>query len=108
MPVGLALPLGSADHCVVRSRVWDREHNAICAKSFLRPGTLRQGMGAWCARLRPSSPEGHDATRQLHAYAARARALSLRSTVVALSGPGLHDVGADLADPRAYVALHRL
>jgi hypothetical protein len=65
-------------------------------------------MGAWCARLRPSSPEGHDATRQLHAYAARTRALSLRSTVVALSGPGLHDVGADLADPRAYVALHRL
>ena len=39
---------------------------------------------------------------------ARARALSLRSTVVALSGPGLHDVGADLADPRAYVALDRL
>ena len=31
--------------------------------------------------------------------------LSCRS--VALSGPGLHHVGADLADPRAHVALHR-
>jgi hypothetical protein len=56
MPVGLALPLGSADHCVVRSRVWDREHNAICAKSFLRPGTLRQGMG-----VREQSREERDA-----------------------------------------------
>ena len=36
----------------------------------------------------------------------RARALSCRSS--ALSGPGPHDVGADLADPRARVALHRL
>jgi hypothetical protein len=45
----------------------------------------------------------------LHARAARrALSLSLRSAVVALSGPGLHDVGADLADPRAYVALDRL
>ena len=39
--------------------------------------------------------------------AARARALS-GCSAAALSGPGLHDVGADLADPRARVALHRL
>ena len=107
MPVGLALPLGSADHWVVRSRVRDREHNAICAKSCLRPGTLRQGMGAWCggpdSRVRQSTTPPANCMRMR-----RARALSLRSTVVALSGPGLHDVGADLADPCAYVALHRL
>jgi hypothetical protein len=44
----------------------------------------------------------------LHAHVARrARALSCLS-VALRRGPGLPDVGADLLDPRAHIALHRL
>jgi hypothetical protein len=65
-------------------------------------------MGAWAARLRPSSPEGHDATRLCCMRMSRAaRALSCLS-VALRRGPGLPDVGADLLDPRAHIALHRL
>jgi len=51
MPVGLALPLGSADHWVVRSRVRDREHNAICAKSCLQRSSITSALS-----LTPNGP----------------------------------------------------
>ena len=61
-------PLGSEP---TRVRVGSITLFALC--TLLRPGTLRQGIGAWAARLRPSSPEGHDATDAGHPEPGRRR-----------------------------------
>ena len=76
MPVGLALPLGGADHWVVSDPCPGREHNAIALSTLLRPGTLRQGMGVVVRQtqtVESGRPRRHP---PIACYAAR-RALAL-------------------------------
>jgi hypothetical protein len=108
MPVGLALPLGSADHWVVSDPCPGREHNAIRA---MYPSPSRDALAGYGRVVRQTQTVKSGRPRRhppYHAYACaaqRARALLPLSSV---SGLGLHHVGADVADPRAHVALNRL